>query len=79
MERGTRNIHIGHVNQTEEEIEENITSALQLLAKRLKGWRNIKSIHLKTDTSIALPLYSQEKYRPHPGMIVPPTVSGSAE
>jgi len=59
------NIRIGFIGQPAEEIEENIEAAMRRLSSRFGGWNNIKTIHLKTDFSIALPLYSHDEYRPH--------------
>merc|ERR1719427_1447306 len=45
-------------NFTEEQVAENITACLKVISKHtIRGWGNIRSIHLKTESSLALPLY----------------------
>lgn len=45
------------VNHSEEEILENLTKTVGLIARKLKGWENVKSIFLKTDFSTSLPIF----------------------
>lgn len=52
-------VRIGFDGQTIDQVCENIATALPaLMAKISKGWANIQSIHLKTNQSVALPLYN---------------------
>jgi len=51
-------VHIAMNNFTEEQVAENITACLKVISKHtIRGWGNIRSIHLKTESSLALPLY----------------------
>jgi len=52
-------IKVGHSGQSEEEVIENIESAMQYIAMIIpRGWQNIQSLHLKTSESVSLPLYN---------------------
>ena len=43
------NIKVGDIKMTDEELAENIVAVLEAIKNRMpKGWRNIKSIHIKT-------------------------------
>ena len=57
-----RNIHIAKVSQSQEEIEENIIEGIKSVVRLLKGWNNIRTIHIKTDHSVALPIYDHTEY-----------------
>ena len=57
-----RNVHIAKVDQSAEEIEGNIIEGITRLVKILKGWQNIRTIHAKTDHSVAIPIYDQIEY-----------------
>lgn len=51
-------VKIGLANQSSEELRENFTSVIdQVVGKVPGGWKNIRSIHLKTATSVSLPVY----------------------
>lgn len=50
------------MDQSTEEIEENISKGMENIAKSLRGWDNIKTVHVKTDFSISLPLYDVDEY-----------------
>ncbi len=58
--RGTAvNVRIGHSDHSKAEIVANIVAALPLIAEVLpRKWRNIQAIHLKTTSSVALPLFN---------------------
>ncbi|KAG0232648.1 hypothetical protein BGW42_007988 [Actinomortierella wolfii] len=52
-------IKIGVTSQTPAEISANIETALPHIIEKIpKQWRNIQSIHLKTNDSIALPIFN---------------------
>jgi len=47
---------IGHL--TEKELSENAIQLMKEIGERIPGkWKNVKCIHLKTSTSVALPVY----------------------
>ncbi|XP_068637110.1 putative ribosome biogenesis protein C8F11.04 [Aristolochia californica] len=51
-------LKIGRVSQGRDQLVENIAAAIEGAAKILpKGWANIRSLHLKSLESVALPLY----------------------
>eukprot|EP01134_Creolimax_fragrantissima_P007660 CFRG7660T1 len=52
-------IRVGHTGMTGEQIVANVKSAVDAAVSHVPaGWKNIKSVNLRTNTSIALPLYS---------------------
>ncbi|KAF9974988.1 hypothetical protein BGZ73_001481 [Actinomortierella ambigua] len=52
-------IKIGVTSQTPAEITANIETALPHIVDKIpKQWKNIQSIHLKTNDSVALPIYN---------------------
>lgn len=52
-------IPCGHVSFDNEQLNENIASALDDLTKKVKpGWKNIKSVHIKSEASVSLPIYN---------------------
>ena len=62
------NVPIGRVGFTQEQLINNITSAMKGVASHIpQGLRNIQSIHLKTPDSIALPIYNS--LPPPPGLL----------
>lgn len=54
-------IKIGVTKQTAAELKENTTAVLDQAIKKIPGgWKNIRSIHMKTATSVSLPVYAPE-------------------
>lgn len=52
-------IKIGTTHQSSTEIAQNIMTALPVIVSHIpKKWENVQSVHLKTATSLALPLYN---------------------
>ncbi|KAJ3046578.1 hypothetical protein HK097_000726 [Rhizophlyctis rosea] len=52
-------IKIGTTGFTADQITENVTTAIQSIVNAIpQKWRNVQSIHLKTTSSVALPLYN---------------------
>lgn len=52
-------IKIGTITQSLAHILDNLRSALPAIAKRIDGgWDNIQSFHIKTNTSVSLPIWS---------------------
>ncbi|XP_069841512.1 ribosomal L1 domain-containing protein 1 [Dendropsophus ebraccatus] len=52
-------IRVGHVGMKVEEIVENTLAVAKVLAEKLPmKWKNVKVLHLKTQTSVALPFYN---------------------
>lgn len=50
---------IGTVSQPSSKILDNLKMALPAIVKRIKGeWDNIQSFHIKTNSSVSLPLWS---------------------
>ena len=50
---------MGHSGQPSDELVENVAHAAKLIATKIpRGVDNIKSLYLKSDKSIALPLYN---------------------
>lgn len=63
--RGTRlngprsSIKIGKMSQKPAQIVDNITMALPAIAKAIPGgWDNVQSLHIKTNSSVSLPIWS---------------------
>lgn len=56
---------VGKVEEmTQDQIVENVMAALpQIIKKVPRGWSNIKSIHIKTTSSVALPIYLNADYK----------------
>jgi len=52
-------VKVGNVTeQSENELVENAIHVMKVIGQRIPGeWKNIKCIHLKTSTSVALPVY----------------------
>ncbi|KAJ3101660.1 Ribosomal L1 domain-containing protein 1 [Phlyctochytrium planicorne] len=54
-------IRIGHADMTQDEIAENILYSIDTIINLVpRGWVNVTAIHLKTNESAALPLYTTE-------------------
>ena len=52
-------IRIGHTGMSGKEVMENILEAMPKIALKIPGqWENIQSLSLKTNDSIALPIYN---------------------
>ena len=52
-------IKIGTTGFTADQITENVVTALESIVNNIpQKWRNVQSIHLKTTSSVALPLYN---------------------
>jgi len=53
-----RAVKFGIISQTPSEILANLKSALPAIAKKIwGGWENIQSIHIKTNSSVSLPIW----------------------
>ena len=53
---------IGHTSMKSNHLIDNILQATEVLSKKYPGgWENIRSIHLKTETSMSIPLYMCKK------------------
>merc|ERR1719232_463363 len=51
-------IRIGHTNMKRNHLVDNILQVTEILAKKYPGgWKNIRSINLKTETSMAIPIH----------------------
>lgn len=51
-------VHVANSNFNQEQVVENIIAALKAIFKQMiRGWGNVRSIHLKTQSSPSLPLY----------------------
>ncbi|XP_067912347.1 ribosomal L1 domain-containing protein 1 [Heterodontus francisci] len=64
---------VAHTGMKLQEAVENVTAAVSVIAEKLpKQWENVKILHLKTPTSVALPIYTsgmqnlQELQKKHP-------------
>ncbi|XP_073501829.1 ribosomal L1 domain-containing protein 1 [Phyllobates terribilis] len=52
-------IRVGHTGMKVEDISENILAVSQVLAEKLPmKWKNVKVLHLKSQSSVALPIYT---------------------
>ena len=50
---------LGTVSHSSSKILDNLKMALPAIVKRIKGeWDNIQSLHIKTNSSVSLPLYN---------------------
>ncbi|XP_078097006.1 ribosomal L1 domain-containing protein 1 [Mustelus asterias] len=50
---------VAHTGMKLQEVVENVTAAVQVIAEMMPmRWKNVKILHLKTTTSIALPIYA---------------------
>ncbi|NXJ90430.1 RL1D1 protein, partial [Corythaixoides concolor] len=50
---------IGHTGMKADEIVDNVIAAAEVIAKKLpKNWKNVKILHLKTNKSVALPIFT---------------------
>ncbi|XP_067859352.1 ribosomal L1 domain-containing protein 1 isoform X2 [Heptranchias perlo] len=64
---------VAHTGMKLQEAVENVAAAVHTIAEKLpKQWKNVKILHLKTPTSVALPIYTsgihnlQELQKEHP-------------
>lgn len=58
-------IKIGHTGLTEEEVSANILETARGIASIIpRGWKNIKSLNIKTSDSVSLPIYNSLPERP---------------
>jgi ribosome biogenesis protein UTP30 len=54
-----RAVKISTISQTPSQILANLKSALPAIIKNIKGeWQNIQSIHIKTNSSVSLPIWT---------------------
>ncbi|XP_056390809.1 ribosomal L1 domain-containing protein 1 [Hyla sarda] len=52
-------MRVGHIGMKVNDIVENTLEVAKVLAEKLpKKWKNVKVLHLKTQTSVALPIYT---------------------
>ncbi|XP_053327426.1 ribosomal L1 domain-containing protein 1 [Spea bombifrons] len=52
-------VRVGHTGMDVDQIVENAAAVATVLARKLPmGWTNVKLLHLKTQTSVALPVYN---------------------
>ena len=55
----SRSVKIALVSHTPKQIEVNLETALPVIVGRIKGgWDNVQSLHIKTSTSISLPIWT---------------------
>jgi len=55
-----RQIKIGHSSMPRSAVVENILGSIQSIVEHIpRKWKNVQGIHVKTATSVALPLYNQ--------------------
>ena len=51
-------LRLGHTNMPKNHLVDNILAASEILIKKYPGgFKNIRSLHVKTETSLALPLH----------------------
>ena len=51
-------IRIGHTNMKANHLTDNILQTTEILSKKYPGgWKNVRSIHLKTETSMSIPIH----------------------
>jgi len=52
-------VKVGNIQeQSEKELTENVVHLMKMIGSKIPGsWNNVKSFHLKTTTSVALPVY----------------------
>ena len=51
-------VQIGHVGMTKTQIVDNLMKVIQTLGERFPGgYKNIRSLHIKTETSMAIPMH----------------------
>ena len=51
-------VNVGHTDMKAEAIVANVMEASKILAKRYPGgWKNIRSIHVKAEKTLAIPAY----------------------
>ncbi|XP_064415089.1 ribosomal L1 domain-containing protein 1 [Latimeria chalumnae] len=56
---GCYTTRIGHTGMKVDDVVENVMAAFSVIAEKIpKKWRNLKIIHLKSETSVALPIYN---------------------
>merc|ERR1712137_923025 len=53
-------VQVGTTHQSVDEIAENIVIGSKGILSFLNGWKNVKSIHLRTKNSISIPLYPSD-------------------
>jgi len=54
-------VKIGLLSHTPKQVQVNLETALPVIACCIKdGWDNIQSLHIKTSTSVSLPIWSCE-------------------
>ena len=55
----TTSVRVGRAGMTPEEVSQNIEAVVSKLVEKFvtKGWRNIKAIHLKGTSTVALPIW----------------------
>ncbi|PAV16927.1 ribosomal L1 [Pyrrhoderma noxium] len=60
LNQGTcSSIKIGTITQTPQQIFENLQTSLPAIVKRIEGgWSNVQSFHIKTNSSVSLPIWS---------------------
>ncbi|XP_030068300.1 ribosomal L1 domain-containing protein 1 [Microcaecilia unicolor] len=50
---------VGHTGMKAEDLVENVISSVEVIAEKLPDkWKNVKILHLKTQTSVALPIFT---------------------
>ncbi len=51
-------IQIGHVGMKRKQVVENLLKVVKVLEQKFPGgWKNIRSIHIKTEKSLAIPMH----------------------
>ena len=57
--RPSRSVKVALLSHTPKQIQVNLETALPVIVSRIKGgWDNIQSLHIKTSTSISLPIWT---------------------
>lgn len=52
-------VPVGHTGMPREHLIHNVRHALSVIVRKIpRGWKNIQSVHLKTTSSVALPLFN---------------------
>lgn len=52
-------VHIAHTGMSTQDIGENVEKAINTIGEKIHGgWDNIKTIHLRTNSSVSLPVYT---------------------
>jgi ribosome biogenesis protein UTP30 len=72
MEGGhCKGVRVGRVSMERKEVVENVVAAVEAAVKCIpRKWDNIRSIHIKSNESIALPIYKESEEEDQDGEVV---------